>query len=1114
MTFKTKKILNNNNFEQNIGDLLILSGDTYISSNGSLRYLTSPTITGNTQIPDVNYVTGLTSQINQKINSYTGTTVPNTYYNKLQINSYTGKTITEATNGLTKLGNTVILGGTLTGNTEILVNNNEFILSNIITNSKFISINGFDYFSGNEAYIYSIVLQPDNKILVGGLFDEYSGQTANRIIRLNNNGTIDNTFDISVGFNNGAFSIILQSDNKILVGGVFTTYSGQTANRIIKLNSDGTIDNTFDSGTGFNEGVNYITLQSDNKILVGGLFTTYSGQTANSIIRLNSDGTIDNTFDISVGFDNKHVYPIILQSDNKILVGGEFTTYSGQTANSIIRLNSDGTIDNTFDSGTGFNEGVYSIVLQPDNKILVGGSFTTYSGQTANNIIRLNSDGTIDNTFDISVGFGPAIIYSIALQSDNKILVGGIFTTYSGQTANNIIRLNSDGTIDNTFDSGTGFDSSTHSIILQSDNKILVGGDFRSYSGITAQGIIRLESNGYNDLPLESIITFKDYGLETNKSFSSYYTLRSIPDVDFVTGLTSQIATTASNGLTNVGNNIVLGGVLTGNTELTGNYTLSICSGAKINSTCGYQISGITIFRTANSTLSSIYLGQDSGLNSSGSNNIGIGYQALKSISTGYSNIAIGCQVLSGVTTEYHTVGIGNKALMCGGLNNIAIGIFSLNKNVGGSNVAIGPWALCSNDNGSRNIGIGHNSLRYNVSGINNIGIGYYTLGNNQTGCNNIAIGYETLRVNDGCNNIANGYYAMCCNSSGCDNIGFGYYSGYKNITGSSNVFIGKYAGYNETASNKLYIANQTGSTLIYGDFVTNIVTLPSLRLSTTPSVGVCTDSVLVWNSTDKEVKIVPYISGETISNATNGLTKSGTTVSLGGTITSLTTLSIASGNGLYISSPTCNSYFNLEPSDDYNSSAFQITSCSSASTASNTFNLGVCSEITSIIDANNCSSLYVCGNKICLINKNTSNSKIVELTSNGLTYSDNYTNQFIERSIPDIGWVTGNTSNIFATIIQITGTSYTLQNTDNNKILEFSNTGNTNLILPTGFTSGFNFTGVKIGSGNNYLRFTGGTGSNVYISDLCSKITKQYNGASAYYRGSNSWIAFGAFDN
>jgi uncharacterized delta-60 repeat protein len=364
----------------------------------------------------------------------------------------------------------------------------------IVNTTTNTSENNFDNTDGFDNIVSSIVLQTDGKILIGGQFTTYKGVSANRIIRLNSDGTKDSTFDNSIGFGASVFAIAIQSDGKILIGGLFTTYKGVTNNYIIRLNSDGSKDLTFDNSIGFNNQVTEISIQSDGKILVGGDFTTYKGVSANQIIRLNSDGTKDLTFDNSIGF-NGSVNTIVIQSDGKILVGGGFTTYKGVTNNFIIRLNSDGTKDLTFDNSIGFNSTLNQISIQSDGKILVVGFFTTYKGVTENRIIRLNSDGTKDLTFDNSIGFNGTTT-AISIQSNGKILVGGSFTTYKGVSANRIIRLNSDGTKDLTFDNSIAFNGVVLTITIQLNGEILVGGTFTTYRLYTNNRIIRLNSVG------------------------------------------------------------------------------------------------------------------------------------------------------------------------------------------------------------------------------------------------------------------------------------------------------------------------------------------------------------------------------------------------------------------------------------------------------------------------------------------------------------------------------------------------------------------------------------------------------------------------------------------
>jgi uncharacterized delta-60 repeat protein len=356
----------------------------------------------------------------------------------------------------------------------------------------------FSVGNGFNSVVTTITLQPDGKIIVGGLFSSYNGVSRSRIIRLNTDGSIDTSFVIGSGFNTDVYSALLQPDGKIIVGGQFTSYSGTSRNRIIRLNTDGSIDNSFVIGTGFNSSIVFsLRLQSDGKILAGGGFTSYSGVSRNYIIRLNTDGSIDNSFVIGTGFGG-FIYSIQLQSDGKILTGGNFSTYSGVSRGSIVRLNTNGSIDNSFVIGSGFNNIVFTIKIQTDGKILVGGNFTSYSGVSRSRIVRLNTNGSVDTSFVIGTGFNIQV-NTIELQSDGKILVGGNFSTYSGVNRNNIIRLNTDGSIDTSFVIGTGFNNNVQTILLQSDGKILVGGAFSDYNSFSNLRLIRLTSNGSID---------------------------------------------------------------------------------------------------------------------------------------------------------------------------------------------------------------------------------------------------------------------------------------------------------------------------------------------------------------------------------------------------------------------------------------------------------------------------------------------------------------------------------------------------------------------------------------------------------------------------------------
>ena len=344
--------------------------------------------------------------------------------------------------------------------------------------------------------IFGSDIQSDGKIIVGGAFTTYTGVSQNRIVRFNTDGSLDSSFVVGTGFNSTVHSIALQpSDGKILVGGEFTSYNGNSRNYIVRLNTDGSVDSSFVVGTGFNDRVEVISVQTDGKILVGGEFTTYNGNSQKYIVRLNTDGSVDSSFIIGGGF-NFHVKYLSIQTDGKIIVGGRFNSYSGVSQNRIARLNTDGSLDSTFVIGTGFNFEVESIYVQPsDGKILVGGQFTSYNGNSRNYIVRLNVDGSLDSSFVVGTGFD-SVVWSMGVQSDNKIIIGGNFTTYNGNSQKYIVRLNTNGSLDSSFVVGTGFNNSVYSLNIQSDSKIITGGNFSQYKGVPQGFIARLDSNG------------------------------------------------------------------------------------------------------------------------------------------------------------------------------------------------------------------------------------------------------------------------------------------------------------------------------------------------------------------------------------------------------------------------------------------------------------------------------------------------------------------------------------------------------------------------------------------------------------------------------------------
>ncbi|RAR46229.1 MopE-related protein, partial [Flavobacterium lacus] len=347
--------------------------------------------------------------------------------------------------------------------------------------------------------VSTTALQSDGQIIIGGSFASFNGTSRNRIARLNTDGSLDTTFNPGTGANITVHTTALQSNGKIIIGGNFTSYNGTSRNYFAYLNTDGSLDTAFNPGTGANSGIGNTALQSEGKIIIRGVFTSFNGTPRNYIARLNNDGSLDTTFSPGTGVDTGNIQTTTVQSDGKIIIGGEFYSFNGTPQNRIARLNTDGSLDTTFNPGTGVNSSVYTTALQSDGKIIIGGEFTSFNGTPQNRIARLNTDGSLDTTFNPGAGASSSVV-TAALQPDGKIIIGGVFTSFNGTSRNRIARLNTDGSLDTTFDPGTGINDIFRTIALQPDGKIIIGGDFTFLNGTPRSRIARLNTDGSLDI--------------------------------------------------------------------------------------------------------------------------------------------------------------------------------------------------------------------------------------------------------------------------------------------------------------------------------------------------------------------------------------------------------------------------------------------------------------------------------------------------------------------------------------------------------------------------------------------------------------------------------------
>ncbi|MFZ4526110.1 MAG: Ig-like domain-containing protein [Chlorobium sp.] len=394
-----------------------------------------------------------------------------------------------------------------------------------------------DVTAGND-YGHSVVVQTDGKILMAGNCNNDFG-----VVRYNTDGTLDTTFDydgkVATGFNlsnDDARDMVVQSDGKIVVVGA----TGSDV-ALMRYKSNGALDTTFDGdgkvNTSVNSGVEVghrVALQSNGKIVVAGYSTNSSGYVDALLIRYNKDGSLDSTFDgdgivtTALSIQNDAFGGVVLQADGKILAAG----YSFNSSNNdvaLVRYNSDGSLDTSFGAGgivttaIGSDDVGQVVTVQADGKILV-------AGYCDNNfaLLRYNADGMLDPSFGSSGKVATDISYndhgnSVIVQPDGKILVAGnswnwagkreigrdwynapIYATGSWDYGFTLVRYNSNGSLDTTFDNdGKIYDDLWYqesdgatSVTLQNDGKILVGG-YAENDHFFA--LIRYNTNGSRD---------------------------------------------------------------------------------------------------------------------------------------------------------------------------------------------------------------------------------------------------------------------------------------------------------------------------------------------------------------------------------------------------------------------------------------------------------------------------------------------------------------------------------------------------------------------------------------------------------------------------------------
>lgn len=324
----------------------------------------------------------------------------------------------------------------------------------------------------------AIEIQSTGKSIVAVPDVTINGTAVRGVVRFNADGTLDGSFN-AIDIDPSAGQMLIQPDNKIIA----VNNSG-TDTFLDRYLADGTKDVTFTTLT-YSLAVTYpnyfgtIALQPDGKILYT-LYNSFDG--LDQLLRLNADGTPDATFTGPTGL---LISTIRVQPDGKILIGTDIP--------GIYRLDNLGNIDSGFDPGVGTDGSVADIAIQPNGDILISGFFTTVNGTSRNGIARLHPDGSLDASFNPGLG-SDSYIYFMRLLSNGQIIISTGFTRYDIAPRANLAKINSDGSLDCSFDPGASADGTINDLAIQADEKILLAGDFTTYDGGARNALVRVNN--------------------------------------------------------------------------------------------------------------------------------------------------------------------------------------------------------------------------------------------------------------------------------------------------------------------------------------------------------------------------------------------------------------------------------------------------------------------------------------------------------------------------------------------------------------------------------------------------------------------------------------------
>lgn len=427
------------------------------------------------------------------------------------------------------------------GGTTIMLEGQSFFGPKFSVDGK-VSVDGsFKAVNGTNGPIFDLYQTPGGDYMMVGSFNNFENQAAtvpiNGIVLISRDGEFKNTLKAGHGSDGSILSINRLNSGKYIVGGFINSYNKRLGmNGVTRLNVDGSLDSSsvrvvnikpdipgagLDTVATFNGGVfgvAYKTLIRDNKITVLGSFSHYVKYfyerstrdfkvaditSMNQMVRMKEDGTMDSTFNYNPATKkgyaggNGSIYDAFMQGDGKIVAIGTFSTFNGIPANHIVRINTDGSVDQSFNTGSGADGPVTSVTYNAvTGKIMLAGAFKNFNGKPREGVVMLNANGTVDDLFQFNQLVGGVPNYAHQL-NNGKVLVSGGFTSYQGVIRQGFMILGQNGTLAAGYNNTGAFEGQLTKVVettsaLGNPAVILVG-SFYKFNNTRVGNIVRVE---------------------------------------------------------------------------------------------------------------------------------------------------------------------------------------------------------------------------------------------------------------------------------------------------------------------------------------------------------------------------------------------------------------------------------------------------------------------------------------------------------------------------------------------------------------------------------------------------------------------------------------------